>query len=92
MMAGRMLKMHQKEIGKQQQMLLAASAFTLPILMITMVLPDYPAAKALLDTHLARGLNLYGLLLLVLCSPVQWVVGWSFHMKVRIRVNCYVLV
>ena len=81
MMAGRLLKMHQKEQSKQGYKLLAASCFTLPILVITMILPSYQAANAILDTLIMKGLNIYGVALLVLCTPVQWVVGWSFHAK-----------
>ena len=81
MMAGRLLKMHQKEQSKQGLRLLTATVFTLPILIITMILPEYPAQKALLDLLIMKGLNVYGVMLLVLCSPVQWIVGWSFHAK-----------
>lgn len=81
MMAGRLLKMHQKEQSKQGFRLLTATVFTLPILIITMILPEYPAQKALLDLVIVEGLNVYGVMLLVLCSPVQWIVGWSFHAK-----------
>jgi len=83
MMAGRMLKLHDKELKKQRDKLLIASIFTVPILIITMVLPGYPTAKAVIDTPLMKGvgLNVYGLLLLLLCSPVQWIIGWAFHVK-----------
>jgi P-type Cu+ transporter len=81
MMAGRMLKIHQREQLKHKCRLLIATAFTVPLLIITMVLPEYPNSNAWLDTSLMRGLNLYGVLLLVLSSPVQWLVGWSFHAK-----------
>ena len=81
MMAGRMLKIHQREQLKHKCRLLIATAFTVPLLIITMVLPEYPKSNAWLDTSLMRGLNLYGVLLLVLSSPVQWLVGWSFHAK-----------
>jgi P-type Cu+ transporter len=81
MMAGRMLKIHQREQLKHKFRLLIAAAFTVPLLIITMILPEYPTTDALLDISLMRGLNLYGVLLLVLSSPVQWFVGWSFHVK-----------
>ena len=81
MMAGRMLKMHQRELVKHICRLVTATIFTVPLLVITMVLPEYPKANAWLDISLMSGLNIYGVLLLVLCSPVQWFVGWSFHSK-----------
>ena len=81
MMAARMLKLQQSEQRKQGYRLLIASVFTIPILIITMVLPEYPPALTLLDTHIIKGLNVYGVLLLILSSPVLWIVGWPFHVK-----------
>jgi P-type Cu+ transporter len=81
MMAGRMLKMQQKEQRKHFYRLLIAAVVTGPLLIIAMALPMVMEAKMYLDILIMKGLNVYGLVLFVLASIVQWYSGWAFHRK-----------
>ena len=81
MMAERMLKMQRKEQRTQLCRLVLALAWTIPLLIIAMVLPMYSSAKVWLDTVVYKGLNIYGMVLFILASAVQWWSGYAFHKK-----------
>jgi P-type Cu+ transporter len=81
MMAGRMLKMHQKKLRSSLFDFLIVTALTAPLLVIAMGLPMYMPAMEYLNIELYPGLNVYGTSLFILGSLVQWWSGFSFHRK-----------
>jgi P-type Cu+ transporter len=81
MMAGRMLKIHQKKLRSSLFDFLIVTALTAPLLIIAMALPQYMPAMEYLNIELYPGLNVYGTALFVLGSLVQWWSGFSFHRK-----------
>lgn len=81
MMANRLLKSQAKEAGKLYTQLLIASALTVPIFCITMVLSMITVTRNMLMTEIFPGLSVDGALLFLLSTPVQFYVGNQFHTK-----------
>jgi Cu+-exporting ATPase len=81
MMANRLMKSQAAETKRLLSQLLLATALTVPIICITMVLPAIPAAKRALMTEIFPGLAVNGALLLLFSFPVQFYVGHQFHEK-----------
>ena len=82
MMAERLARQQEQETVKHLNDVIVSLCFTIPILIITMIIPSYTAIRQILNMKVVlAGVNINGLLLLVLSSPVQWIVGYRFHRK-----------
>ena len=79
MNASRMMKRHNKEMIQSCSTVLMAMLLTVPVLVMTMVLP--PEARAWEKQIVFPGMSMLGLLLLLLVTPVQFGLGWQFHVK-----------
>ena len=79
MNAARMMKLHNKEMLQAFSTMYLALFLTIPVLFITMLLPK--------DTNHWRselvvpGLTVQSFLLFILVTPVQFGLGWVFHVK-----------
>lgn len=85
MRAGKMSEQHSRESSAFFRDLLLCLLCTLPILIIGMAIPNLASADSnhpLLDPfETVPGMNAYGLLLFLLCTPVEFCVGIRFHLK-----------
>jgi len=53
--------------------------FTIPVVVISMVLPNFPYADEILQYAVYKGVTLQTLLCFILATPVQFGVGWRFY-------------
>lgn len=81
MMANNLGDQYEKESRRHRNDLIAALAFTIPILLITMVFPYFPRLEEGMMIILVPGFDIYTLMLLILSFPVQWIIGFQFHWK-----------
>jgi Cu+-exporting ATPase len=81
MAAERLTAHNDKEFRHLLTSTVVCGMLALPTLVIGMFLPMNEQAKGWLDIELVPGLNIYGLLLLLLCTPIQWGIGLRFHVK-----------
>jgi Cu+-exporting ATPase len=81
MMAGRLSRQQAREQRKQWHAMLLACALTIPILIIGMLIPLVYGHMTSLEDLLYPGLTVSGLLMFLLATPVQFYVGWKFHIK-----------
>ena len=79
MSATRMMKKHNKEMLHAFSSLFLGLVLTIPVLFFTMILPS--STTPWLSNLICRGLSIQGLLLFALVTPVQFGLGWPFHVK-----------
>lgn len=86
MTAARMYQQQRFESSKMMLLLSAGLAFTIPIIVLTMILPMYPAANARAREPFSShpGINAYGTSILLLSSPVYFIIGSIFHHKAAV--------
>jgi Cu+-exporting ATPase len=68
-----------KEIQSWRRALIVASAFTIPLIIINMILPQFAACDMWLMMNVIPGLSRMDLIGLVLSTPVQFYVGRRFY-------------
>ncbi|MHA2494891.1 MAG: heavy metal translocating P-type ATPase [Candidatus Hodarchaeales archaeon] len=73
----------EREIKKWRNSLIFASIFSIPTFFITMIAMGWPAVPGLTDwfmeTELVRHLLVMDVILFLLATPVQFIVGWPFY-------------
>lgn len=95
MRAGRMSQQHTRELNALRKDLILCTLCTLPILIIGMAIPNLgsESAKQSIFTPFEStpGMNFYGLLLFVFCTPVEFFVGLRFHLKAFEAIKSYTM-
>jgi Cu+-exporting ATPase len=81
--AGKMSSARTSETDHAKWSFLTALFFTLPLVLLSDILPmiGYVSMDSPLYKPLLPGMSLNSLLLLLLCTPVQVIIGWKFHKK-----------
>merc|ERR1711976_998004 len=70
------------EIAKWRRLVTLALLFTVPVFLISMVFRNIPPVKeAVLDVIVVGHLTVEGLVLLLLCTPVQFWVGRGLYVS-----------
>eukprot|EP00850_Spirogloea_muscicola_P012848 SM000085S23198 [mRNA] locus=s85:5921:11382:- [translate_table: standard] len=69
----------EKEVKQHWRLFVLSSIFTVPIFLLSMVLPEIPGVKQGLDTTLVNHFTIGDLLRWSLATPVQFIVGRRFY-------------
>jgi Cu+-exporting ATPase len=83
MSAGKMNSQRSSETQTARRAFLTGLLFTLPLILLSDILPmtDVMKSNSPLYKQFVPGLSPNSVLLLILSTPVQWVIGWRFHKK-----------
>lgn len=68
-----------EQIKQHHKSFLWSLIFTVPVFLTSMVFMPIPSIKRGLDTKIINMLTVGGILRWVLCTPVQFVIGWRFY-------------
>ncbi|CAM6123193.1 unnamed protein product [Calypogeia fissa] len=67
------------EIEKYRKYFMWSCVFTVPVVLLSMIFMYIPKIKHGLDTKVVNMLNIGQLMRWLLCTPVQFVIGWRFY-------------
>jgi Cu+-exporting ATPase len=81
MMANRLLKLQEKELKHLQFLLVISLLFTIPIVVLGMILPLDREQMMKISQEMAPGLTISDFIQLILVTPIQFYVGYRFHHK-----------
>jgi Cu+-exporting ATPase len=81
MMANRLLKLQEKELKHLQFVLVISLLFTIPIVVLGMILPLDKEQMMKISQEMAPGLTISDFIQLILVTPIQFYVGYRFHHK-----------
>lgn len=68
-----------KEVKRYAQYFLWSSVFSVPVFLLSMVFMYIPRVKDRLDAKSVNMLTTGALLRWILCTPVQFIIGWQFY-------------